>query len=157
MVTWLIGVALTIGCAAWYVWPLGDENDMSLPTTGDALTDRTPTASDSRESLFDRSAYAAVNLWNPPTSPEVAVDKPVDKPKRREIPLRLKLVAIITPTPALGAAEAAIYDPDTDGVLIVGEGDRINDHFSVKQINPTTVELFDGRDIRVLELEDKPK
>ncbi len=160
--TWIIGVVVTTVCAAWYVWPLGDDDgNLSLPMTGDALTDdlvEPPGAPG-----VDREAYAAVNLWNPPPPPEVEVNKTDDKPARREIPRRLRLVAILKAagTPGTsggpGSPQAAIHDPDTDTVLIVGEGDRINGHFLVKQITPSGVELFDGRDIRVLELEDKPK
>ncbi len=156
-VTWIIGVVLTIGCAAWYVWPL-DADESWLPATGDASIDGAAMTGESVElpGAFDRSAYAAVNLWNPPPPPPPEVKATDDKPRRREIPLRLKLVAIMKTAESSGAA-AAIYDPDTDNVLIVGEGDRINEHFSVQQITASGVELFDGNAIRVLELEDKSK
>jgi len=90
-----------------------------------------------------------VKLWNPspppPSEPEVLAAK-LESPR----PLKLQLIGIITEA---GTHNAAVYDPDSDRLLIVSSGDKIAEQ-TITSVNPTTVVLTDGRTTRTLSLKE---
>jgi hypothetical protein len=97
--------------------------------------------------LIDPGAFA-VKLWNPlppPSTPETlaATSEP-------PVPLKLQLIGIITEQEV---HRAAVYDPDSDRLLIVSGGDRI-DHHTITQVTSSTVELSDGQSTRTLTLKE---
>ena len=134
--TWLLGAALITLSAAWAWRPLeqpeppGLSIDLYAPPT---------TPIEDEDHLFDQSAFA-VRLWNPPPPPEarnaLVAGQTAPPPK----PLRLQLIGIIDDGRQL---RAALYDPEADRLLIVGDGDRVKQHTIT--ITADAVELADGR------------
>ena len=98
----------------------------------------TPLLEDEEERI-DQSAFV-VRLWNPPPPPEarnaLVAGRTAPPPK----PLRLQLIGIIDDGRQL---RAALYDPETDRLLIVATGDRVKRHTIT--ITADAVELADGR------------
>ncbi len=95
------------------------------------------TPSDSLQVPLDPSAFSA-KLWNPP--PEVSEEVTVQRTVPRK-PLRLQLVGIIDDGQAL---RAAVYDPDTDRLLILASGERVHQH-TITSITADAVMLADDR------------
>ena len=135
--TWLLGAALVTLSAAWAWRPLEQPEpngffiDLHAPPT---------TPIDDEDHRFDQSAFA-VRLWNPPPPPPEArnalvAGQTAPPPK----PLRLQLIGIIDDGRQL---RAALYDPETDRLLIVATGDRVKQHTIT--ITADAVELADGR------------
>ncbi|MCH8342415.1 MAG: hypothetical protein IH983_00320 [Planctomycetes bacterium] len=147
--TWLIGASAMVMCAWWAVLPLeqhpgGTAVTMNQPSPG--LIENSPNASDT----IDLVAFAA-RLWNPPLPQETDQQRQSKSAQRQEL-IRLQLIGIINDG---GALKAALYDPDTDRLLIVRSGDRIRRH-TVTAISAEGVELSDGRSTtRLTLIEDR--
>ena len=147
--TWLIGASAIVMCAWWAALPLeqypgGTAITMNQPSPG--LIEKSPNAADT----IDLVAFAA-RLWNP-VAPQETDQKRQTKSAQRQELIRLQLIGIINDG---GQLKAALYDPDTDRLLIVQNGDRIRDH-TVTTISAEDVELSDGRSItRLTLIEDR--
>jgi hypothetical protein len=95
---------------------------------------------------LEQSAFAA-NLWHTPPGPApVTVAKAPEPPK----PLNVQLIGIINEA---GVRKAALYDMETDRLVIVSDGDSIRGH-TIKSITEKTIELTDGRSSQTLTLAD---
>lgn len=104
------------------------------------LREHPSTPSGSLHVPLDPSAFTA-KLWNPPPPPpEVPEEVTVQRTVPRK-PLRLQLVGIIDDGQTL---RAAVYDPDTDRLLILASGDRVHQH-TITSITAGAVMLVDGR------------
>lgn len=147
--TWLIGALAIVMCAWWAALPLehhpaGTAITVNQPSPG--LIEKSPNTSDT----IDLVAFAA-RLWNPVAPQETAQKREPKSAKRQEL-IRLQLIGIINDG---GQLKAALYDPDTDRLLIVASGDRIRDH-TVTAISAEDVELSDGRSTtRLTLIEDR--
>jgi hypothetical protein len=111
-----------------------------LPSTGVSPTASTSTSTtiDSQRSI-DPATFA-VNLWAAPAA-EVAVPAaPVTAPPPP--PLNIQLIGIITETDQEGRAihKAALYDIDSDRLLILADGERLREH-NVRVLAGGIVEL----------------
>ena len=94
----------------------------------------------------DPEAFSA-RIWHaPPGTPANRAPKVSDRSK----PLKLQLIGIIKDGERL---EAVLYDPETDQLLIVKNGDRVKQH-TVTAIGIDTVELSDGRSTTRLSLKE---
>jgi hypothetical protein len=143
-VTWLLGGAIIVACGWWALMsrPLTDTADspISLKSPTDENAAQTAPLEQIDPNVF------AVKLWNPPPpppTPETLASKP--EPTK---PLKLQLIGIIS---EVGAHKAAVYDPDTDRLLIVASGDKVAEH-TITEITAKTIELSDGRSTRTLRL-----
>ncbi len=133
--TWLLGAAFATLCA-WWAWrPLEQLEpreffiDLHAPPT-------TPIEDEDR--LFDQGAFV-VRLWNPPP-PEARDQRLAEQRVPPAKPPRLQLIGIIDDGRQL---RAALYDPETDRLLIVGDGDHVKQHTIT--ITADAVELADRR------------
>lgn len=129
------GVAVS---ALWAWWPLQD------PPTIDP-TVRAPAGPESPAdgpTPLDRAAFAAA-VWNPPPATERPAERaPADTAPP---PLRLQLIGIARdPAPdGEDVLRAALYDPDTDRLHIVAEGERVG-AVTVTAVEPGMVRLETG-------------
>lgn len=134
--TWLAGGAALTAGLAWSFQPLSPPSlDESRLEIGDpAVTALAAHQGDQRE--FDAAAFA-VNLWNPPPPPAAAADDAlaIEPPK----PLNLQLIGIISEAGSSGY-KAALYDVESDRILIVASGDKVRDH-TVTTVTERMVEL----------------
>lgn len=133
-----IAILALAGSALWSWWPLPAPHtpDPALqPPTNDAETIDGPTP-------LDRDAFAAL-IWNPPPAPPRAAESAPTASTAQ--PLRLQLIGIARDTGPGGdqVLRAAIYDPDTDKLHIVAEGERIG-AVTVLAVEPGVVRLENG-------------
>lgn len=122
----------------WSWWPLP-----SPPAADPAL--RAPEdASEPADgpAPLDRDAFAAA-IWNPPPAPPRAAESAPTA--GTPPPPRLQLIGIARDTGPGGdqVLRAAIYDPDTDKLHIVAEGERIG-AITVLAVEPGVVRLDSG-------------
>lgn len=134
--TWLVGSLAIASCAFWALPPADDPDQPHLVTT--LAEPSTEPISDDSPPAFDDQSFSA-RLWNPPQGSEPA--PPAPKAARRPPPPRLELIAIINDG---GERRAAVYNPDTDRIRIVGSGDQISE-LTVTSVSADAVELSDGR------------
>ena len=133
--TWVLGAALVTLSAAWAWRPLEQPEprglfiDLHSPTT---------TPIDDEDHRFYQGAFV-VRLWNPPP-PEARNRRLAEQTAPPPKPLRLQLIGIIDDGRQL---RAALYDPETDRLLIVATGDQVKQHTIT--ITADAVELADGR------------
>ena len=144
-ITWLIGVVVVAGLAMWSWRPL---KDLEQGVVEVRLREPPSDPSDSLHVPLDRSAFTA-KLWNPPL-PEVSNEATAQRTIPTK-PLRLQLVGIIDDGQSL---RAAVYDPETDRLLILASGERVQKH-TVTSITADAIELANGRSSHRLTLREK--
>jgi hypothetical protein len=154
-VTWFVGGAIVAGCGWWSLMPQV-ARDMVSTSINLKATDSNETAASTVEEEIDPQVFT-VKLWNPSPPPPPATPAPETLAAKPELakPLRLQLIGIITEGSGSdgGTHRAAVYDPDTDRLLIVASGDRIAEH-TITEVTSNTVELSDGRNTRTLSLKE---
>ena len=133
-----IAIIALAGTTLWSWWPLPAPHtpDPTLqPPTNDAETIDGPAP-------LDREAFAAL-IWNPPPEPERAVESAPTA--NTPPPPRLQLIGIARDAGPDGdqVLRAAIYDPDTDRLHIVAQGERIG-AVTVLAVEPGVVRLDSG-------------
>lgn len=133
---------LAVGaCAVWAFWPLGTvQVPVPKVATGSATT-----PGPSRVAL-DVSAFSAP-LWvapEPPPSTRAASPPPPPPP------LRWQLLAIVRED---SGYKAFLFDPDTDKVLVLTEGDQSGSR-RIAKVTPTSVDVRDAAGVRTLALRD---
>ncbi len=97
---------------------------------------------DRRARALDRAAFAA-SIWNPPPALERTAEQ---APTRQHPPpLRLQLIGIARDAGPGGdqVLRAALYDPDTDRLHILAEGERVG-AVTVIAVEPGVVRLESG-------------
>lgn len=147
-----VGLAVAACIAAWAMWPLKLE-PMTLATGADPR--HAPACRDL--AAFNADEFN-VTLWTPPTVPPPA---PIIAEKPPPIPLNLQLIGITRDTPTDGGTailRAALYDPESDRMLIVAAGETIttgNARYTVALLTADTIELADGETVRKLSLNDE--
>ncbi len=132
--TWLFGCTIIALCAMWAWQPHEPLERSEIPLDFHPTT--TPLIQDERERI-DQSAFVA-RLWNP--SREARDRRLAVQTAPPPKPLRLQLIGITDDGRRLCAA---LYDPDTDRLLIVTSGDHVK-RYTVT-ITPDAVELADGQ------------
>jgi len=144
-VTWLAGMAGVAVCALWAFGPLQAPAAPGV-TLLRPMSD--PVGIEAIVKSIDQTAFAA-RLWNAPPTPDRGGPVADDRSKRQP-PLRLELIGITRDNDRL---YAVLYDPESDRLLTVGDGDQIRDH-TVTAISESEVELSDGRSTRRLALRE---
>lgn len=86
----------------------------------------------------------------PPPKPAVAPAPAVEPIAPPPPPSRLQLLGIVRDG---DSRKAAIYDPVSDAVVVVGEGQQIAGQ-TVRAVSDRGVELSDGRGVRTLSLKE---
>lgn len=146
--TWCIGLMLIIVCAAWAFGSSGKALSADFDIDSLSASKQEQTTEPSIAAL-DLSVFTA-KLWNPPPPAtqvtEVAAQPAPSVPRE---PLNLQLIGI---TEDNGRRIAALYDPRTDSLHLVGDGQTIG-RLRVTAITDQYVELDDGRGPRKVELE----
>ena len=148
-ITWLIGALAIVMCAWWAALPLEPHptgTAITLNQSSPGLIEKSPNAADT----INLVAFAA-RLWNP-VAPQETDQQRESKIAKRQESIPFQLIGIINDG---GQLKAALYDPDTDRLLIVQNGDRIRDH-TVTAISAEMIELSDGRSTtRLTLIEDR--
>ena len=132
--TWFFGCAIIALCALWAWQPHKPNERGEIPL--DLHPAITPLIEDEQERI-DQGAFIA-HLWNPP--PDARDRRLAVQTAPPPKPLRLQLIGITDDGRQL---RAALYDPETDRLLIVGTGDHVKKHLVT--IMPDAVELADGQ------------
>jgi hypothetical protein len=138
-------------------WSEINSENASVPSS-DATAMRSailsPEGSNSERRRFDPDAFN-VALWTPPPVQDVIVSAPPPPPP----PLKLQLLGITRgagstgDSPTASPLRACLYDPDTDRVLIVAQGDTLGS-FTVRELTAEGVEFVDGTRVERLSLRD---
>ncbi len=138
----ILFISAVAASAAFAFWPMTPAAIMT-PTI-----DQSP-AAPKQVAALDLAAFRTP-IWiaeprpPAPTPPAAAPPPPP--------PLKLQLLAIIAESNG-GAYKAALYDPDTDRILVVAAGERVGTR-TVEQVDKTTLTLRDGDGPRVLALKE---
>lgn len=137
---WAIGGGvLVLAAAAWAGWPQRNEPvapaQLRVAATGPAVV---------KLQTIDIAAFNAP-IWNPTPSPKPAAPLP---------PLRLQLVAITGEVAPDGTRQfrAAVYDPDTDSLFQVIEGEKVAGR-SVVRVTAGEIEIAEATGRRRLVLD----
>lgn len=96
---------------------------------------------------LDLAAFNAP-LWVAPPPPKVAEAAPPAPPPP---PLRWQLLAIVRED---AGYKALVYDPDTDKLLVLGEGDQSGPR-RIARVSSTSMDVRDGAGVRTLALRDQ--
>lgn len=148
-----VGAALVVAAFAWALWPIERAPLAFAEAAGQPLA--TPSA---ERLAFNADAFNAT-LWTPPPVPPPA---PVIAQKPPPPPMKLQLIGITRDTPVSGGTpvlRAALYDPESDRMLIVAAGEKITlggkARYTVASLTNDTIELADGDIVRKLSLKDE--
>jgi hypothetical protein len=133
--------AAVIGCGVWAFAPL-EQPRIELP----ALPAAAPQEAPERRPI-ELAAFRAPLWVAPPAPPPPPKQEPAPPPPP---PLKLQLLAIVREAETL---KAVLYDPDTDRLLVVAEGEPLGTR-RVERVHPTAVDIRDERGIRTLSLVD---
>ncbi len=136
--TWLVGTLTIVMCTLWAARPV-QEYSPEDTTFSFNLAQLSAQPIEHGPHTIDPRVFAA-RLWNPPPT-EVALKEREASVANRPKPIRFQLIGIINEN---GQLRAALYDPDTNRVLIVKSGDRI-DELTVTAVTAESVELSDGK------------
>jgi hypothetical protein len=140
-----LGRVLTLMCIAacgvWAFMPLGPAQVSVPEISASAAAARPPTPSS-----LDLAAFNAP-LWvaPAPASPSVAEAPPPPPP-----PLKWQLLAIVREDTGY---KALVYDPDTDRLLVLKEGDDSGPQ-RVERVTATTMDVRGGTGVRTLALRE---
>jgi hypothetical protein len=137
----IVCAAMLLGCAVWACWPLGGAG--ALPTIKPFKPD-TNVKLVAKKSL-DLAAFRAP-LWVVPPPPPAPPGPPALPP-----PLKLQLIAIISPDEHNPARAALLYDPDQDKLLTVHEGESLQGR-RIEKITEARVHIRDSAGERILAL-----
>lgn len=133
-------LALIGACASFAAWPVSVSPP---PESAPDLSEKEPAK---KQTLALDLAAFRVPLWvaDPAPPPPPVAAAPPSPPS----PLKLQLLAIIHESDVY---KAAVYDPDSDRILVVAAGERIGGR-SVDKIDKASLTLRDDTGKRVLAL-----
>jgi hypothetical protein len=144
---WIAAAPLLALLALWALRPMSIAPIASPTPTFEPRDREHPSAPSSAPDIDPR--IFAVALWNPPPPPEKPAETALAQAAPPK-PLNVQLIGIITEN---GQSKAALYDADSDRLLIVADGERVRDHVVHIVGGPKgMVELSDGRSTRTLTL-----
>lgn len=133
------GALLVIAAGVWAFWPLG-AGEIEEPTIA-----ASPVEAPARTvASLDTAAFRAP-LWvappAPPAPPVAAAPPP---------PLRVQLLAVVHEE---GVYKAVLYDPDSDRLLVLREGETLGaGGRSIQSVTVSAVQIRDQSGIRTLAL-----
>jgi hypothetical protein len=134
----IAAAAATVTCGTWALWPLRTE-PFSVPSIIGNRGESSPSAA----VALDMTPFHAP-LWVAPPAPP-----PPPPAAALPAPLKLQLIAILRDGDA--GYRAALYDPDTDKLTIVGTGDSIAGR-TIERIGAADLSLKVGGLTRTLSL-----
>ena len=141
---WTAGV-LAVATGVWAFWP-----QAVAPIAVAKVDDHAP-ASHKPVTPAVRSDFLALKLWTPPAPPAEAAKPAAPTPRP---PLKLQLVGITRESgQGEGTVRAALYDPETDKLLIVASGEKVG-VFTVTSLTNDEIGLADNQGVRMLSLRD---
>lgn len=135
----LISIILLTSATAYALWPLGS----AAPSAPESLPDAAPRAP-AKPRALDLAAFRAP-LWVAPIPPPPPPAPPPPPP-----PLKLQLIAISS-DPAHATFSATIFDPDSNKLLTLSQGQSI-DGRTISRISAGSIDLKDARGTRTLAL-----
>ena len=128
--------------AAWSLWPLGE-----LRTAEPVLDSNPGPQPEQARAQLDVSAFRAP-VWIATSPPPPLAQAPPPPPP--PAPLRVQLLAIMKEP---GGYRAALYETDTDRLLVVSAGEHVSGRV-VEAVSEDRVALRDDRGVRTLTLRD---
>ena len=139
-----LAVVLIAVCCAWAFFPL-DPAQVETPQIAatEALSPATTRAA------LDLSAFNAP-LWVTPSPPPTVIAAPAPPPPPPPPPLRWQLLAIVREG---SGYKALVYDPETDKVLSLAEGDESGPR-RIARIASASMDVQDPSGVRTLALRD---
>lgn len=133
------GVVIWLLASAWGPWgPDSPGLGRDLPVPSSELDD----AAGIDASVFD------VALWTPPPAPVVKDVVAVAPPPP---PLKFQLLGISGDGTKDSPLRAALYDPDSDRVILIGQGEKLSS-FTVRTLTNEAIEFVDGTRVERLSL-----
>lgn len=139
-----LGLVCMTACVLWAFLPL--ETPRATPPQTDASQSEVAIAA---RPEFDVAAFN-VPLWVAPPPVKVAQASPPAPPPPPPPPLKWQLLAIVKEE---STYKAVVYDPDTDKVLVLGEGDE-SGACRIAKVTPTSVDVRDAAGVRTLALRE---
>ena len=139
-----LGLVCVTACVLWAFLPL--EAPRATPPRTDASQ---PEVAIAARPAFDVAAFNAP-LWVAPPPVKVAQASPPAPPPPPPPPLKWQLLAIVKEE---SLYKAVVYDPDTDKVLVLGEGDE-SGLCRIARVTPTSVDVRDAAGVRTLALRE---
>ncbi len=140
-----LGRALALMCVAacglWAFMPLGPAHVDVPNVSASAASDRSVVPA-----ALDVAAFNAP-LWVAPAPPPLAVAEVTPPPLP---PLKWQLLAIVREDTGY---KALVYDPDTDRLLVLKEGDDSGPQ-RVERVTATTLDVRGGAGVRTLALRE---
>lgn len=148
--TWIVAAPAVLAAAAWAIFlpapALVGTPDLSIVSEDDALAD---------DDAFDLAVFSAP-LW---VEPPVVVAEASQRPPPAPPPVTLQLLAVVSvpgDDPDTSTLQAAIYDPESDRLLFVSDGERVG-RFTVTAVNSGGTTLTDGaREVTLSLAEGRP-
>lgn len=138
----LAGLCVAV-CGVWAFMPLE-----SARVEAPEVTVSSAAAGDAVPRALDLSAFNAPLWFAPPPPPTKVAES--SSPPPPPPPLKWQLLAIVREG---GALRALVYDPDTDKVIVLGEGDQSGPR-RIARVTPTSLDVRDGAGVRTLALRD---
>jgi len=132
-------------CAVWAFLPAGVAVQTPSIVETTTRSEQSPVVQPSL--ALDGRAFAA-RIWDAPSAPAAPKAVAARAPKRPAF--KLELIAIMNDG---DERQAALYDPETDRLYIVANGDTVNQH-TVTAINADAIELSDGTSTNRLTLKE---
>jgi len=154
----IAGAAVALVATFWVVWPLiapqyDDVYAAGVPSAGAARENPGPrarSATDPRPpATLDAEAFQ-VALWTPPPLKNAVVAVPPPPPPP---PFKLQLLGIAGDGTADSPLRACLYDPETDRVLLVAQGDTVKP-FLIRRLTRENIEFVDGTRVERLTLRE---
>ncbi len=136
--------ALVFACSVWAFFPL----DTAQVETPQIASTEVESQSTTRAAL-DLAAFNAP-LWVTPPPPPTVIAAPAPPPPPPPPPLRWQLLAIVREG---SGYRALVYDPETDKVLSLAEGDESGPR-RVARVAPASMDVQDPSGVRTLALRD---
>lgn len=133
-----IFAALPAALALWAFAPL------AAPSLPEPFADPAPESRGDARTTPDVAAFHAP-LWVTPPAPPPPEPPPPPLP-----PLRFQLLAVLHEH---GVHTAVLYDPDSDRILIVAEGEELAQGRTVERVTAANVRIRDASGTRTLALE----
>lgn len=129
-------------CGTWAFLPLGPAR-VEVPEIAAGPVESPEPA----RVALDLTAFNAP-LWVAPPPPQIVQAPPPPPPPP---PLKWQLLAIVRESEGY---KALVYDPDSDKLLVLGEGDQSGPR-RIARVTPTSMDLRDPSGVRTLALSDQ--
>ena len=144
----LLVAFMVSACFTWAIWPIRPSSIAAIPT----FNTSTGAPADSVPGSLNLTGFGAP-LWFAPPPPVLPQPPVVAAPLPPPPPLRWQLLAIVGERSGF---RALIYDPDSDKLFELGEGDTAGSR-SIGRVTETSVEVREVAGLRTLALrESKP-